>query len=107
MNPISTLNKSLGQKKRKFKNGANVATFGCLGVIFLWGFKLAFFPFTLVYYGFLKKDVNPKWKLVFKILSIIVFTFLALIVISAAYNSSDEMNNANTGKSTTEAIKRN
>lgn len=84
MNPISTLNIGLGQRKRKVKNDILNSEAGCLTTLLIWGFRIAFFPFTLLYFGFFKRDVSVKWKLLIRILAIISWVFIVSVFVSAA-----------------------
>ena len=95
MNPISTLNRGLGQRKRKVKNDMFNGGAGCLSLLFI----IAFFLFTLLYFGFLKRDVSVKWKLLIRILAIISWVFIASVFVSAAYNSSTKADNTDAGSS--------
>tara|TARA_B110000902_G_scaffold254621_1_gene318893 strand:- start:1382 stop:1699 length:318 start_codon:yes stop_codon:yes gene_type:complete len=102
MNPISTLNRGLGQRKRKVKNDMFNGEAGCLSTLFIWVSRIAVFPFTLLYFGFLKRDVSVKWKLLIRILAIISWVFIASVFVSAAYNSSTKADNTDAGSSAIE-----
>ena len=62
---------------------------GCLGYLFKLAFKIFFYPFTLIYYGFIKKDVNKNWKLFYKIFALIVWLFFTYVFIEASQSNEE------------------
>ena len=74
--------RSLGQKKRKAKRDMTEGLVGCTGSLIIWLIKILFIPFTLIYYGFIKKNINNNWKLFYKISALIVWIFFAIIYLT-------------------------
>lgn len=81
--------RSLGQKKRRAKEDMADGCVGCLGYLFKLAFKIFFYPFTLIYYGFIKKDVNKNWKLFYKIFALIVWLFFTFVLIEASQSNEE------------------
>ena len=81
--------RSLGQKKRRAKEDMADGAVGCLGYLFKLAFKIFFYPFTLIYYGFIKKDVNKNWKLFYKICALIVWLFFTYVLIEASQSNEE------------------
>jgi hypothetical protein len=79
--------RKLGQQKRRAKENIAEGTVGCLGSLFGLVFKIFFYPFTVIYYGFIKKDVNKNWRLFHKICALIIWLFITYSVIENIINN--------------------
>lgn len=84
--------RKLGQQKRRAKESVVDGATGCLGGLFSIAFKIAFYPFTLIYYGFIKKDVNKNWRLFYKICALIIWLFFTYIAIEVKLNEDNVVN---------------
>lgn len=87
--------RSSGQYKRRLKEKAVNKSVGCLGILIIWAFRLFFWPLSLIYYGFIKKDINKNWKLLWKIITLICWTIITVTFISSKYYSENDIKSDN------------
>ena len=79
--------RKLGQQKRRAKENLAEGALGCLGYLFGLAFKIFFYPFTVIYYGFIKKDINKNWRLFHKIFALVIWLFITYSVLENIINN--------------------
>ena len=74
--------RSLGQKKRR----ANEALTKSLAVMFVklvgLSLKILFYPLTLTYYAFIKKEVSKNWRTFYRVLFLLMIILFVYIYYS-------------------------
>ena len=88
MNPFNK--RSIGQSQRRAKEQASKGCLYLLWRLIVLYFQVAFLPLTLIYFGFIKKDVSRNWRLFYKICALVVWTFVTSVVIEMAFDEKED-----------------
>ena len=66
-------------------SGCFTSFFMLIGNVVIWSIKIGFLPFTLIYYGYIKKKVRTNTKTFLKIIAFIVWAYWFYYVLISNY----------------------
>ena len=72
-------------------SGCFTSFFMLIGNVVIWSVKVGFLPFTLIYYGYLKKKVKTNAKTFLKITAFVIWSYWFYYVIESNYIGAEDV----------------